>query len=53
MRRIVYDGDSFYELDEECMKKKEEERRRGAAKITEEKIPADGNRKRSERIFRR
>ena len=25
MRRIIYDGDSFYELDEECMKKREEQ----------------------------
>lgn len=25
MRRIIYDGDSFYELDEECLKKKEEQ----------------------------
>ncbi|MCD8231672.1 MAG: hypothetical protein LUD14_07640 [Clostridiales bacterium] len=28
MRHIVYDGESFYELDEECLKKKEEEERR-------------------------
>lgn len=28
MRRIIYDGDSFYELDEECVKRKEEQERR-------------------------
>ncbi len=27
MRRIVYDGDSVYELDEECLKKKEERKK--------------------------
>ncbi|MCC8082533.1 MAG: hypothetical protein LIO80_11115 [Lachnospiraceae bacterium] len=27
MRRIIYDGDSFYELDEECLKEKEESER--------------------------
>lgn len=25
MRRIVYDGSSFYELDEECIKKRKEQ----------------------------
>ncbi len=27
MRRMIYDGDSFYELDEDCLKKKEDEER--------------------------
>ncbi|MCD7865686.1 MAG: hypothetical protein LUG54_06655 [Clostridiales bacterium] len=28
MRRIIYDGDSFYELDEDCLRQKEEIKRR-------------------------
>lgn len=27
MGRLIYDGDSVYELDEECLKKKEEQER--------------------------
>lgn len=35
MRRIIYDGDSFYELDEECLKKKEAAERRKEMKWQE------------------
>lgn len=28
MRRIIYDGESFYELDEDCLRQKEETERR-------------------------
>ncbi len=28
MRRIIYDGDSFYELDEECIRRREEQEKR-------------------------
>lgn len=40
MRRIIYDGDSFYELDEECMKKKKEKERE-----TEQQKSGDRSRK--------
>ena len=29
MRRIIYDGDSFYELDEDCVKKQKEREKKG------------------------
>lgn len=40
MRRIIYDGDSFYELDEECMKNGRNRRRKrdGMAEEKQEQI---------------
>ena len=29
LRRIIYDGDSFYELDEDCVKKQKEREKKG------------------------
>ncbi|MCC8101737.1 MAG: hypothetical protein LIP11_05585 [Clostridiales bacterium] len=41
MRRIIYDGDSFYELDEECLKEKEAAERRKEMKWQERDLRTD------------
>ncbi|MCC8152017.1 MAG: hypothetical protein LIO96_11345 [Lachnospiraceae bacterium] len=42
MRHIIYDGDSFYELDEDCLRKKEEEERKKETAWQKEKMARAG-----------
>ena len=55
MRRIIYDGDSFYELDEDCVKKQKEREKKGSRtrsqpRVRQRKAGADST---GSRRFRR
>jgi len=49
MRRIIYDGDSFYELDEDCLKQKEEAERRKEMEWQKSSSPAESIRRETKR----
>lgn len=45
MRRIIYDGDSFYELDEDCVKKRKERKKKGKQdQESAPRLPEEGRR---------
>ncbi|MCD8365122.1 MAG: hypothetical protein LUC83_04785 [Clostridiales bacterium] len=52
MRLIIYDGDSFYELDEDCLKKREEEERQKEISWQAKRQSPAGKQQRQRRIRR-